>query len=216
MRSIVFVFTVSLLVFSCTNSGKKKDVITDSTATADSLLTPPAVDTRLRDSTLLALTSDILNAFKNKRYDSLALLVHPDEGVRFSPYAFIDTANDKVISAAMVNSWTDPKKRVKILWGTVDPTDEAIKISIDNYVKKYVYDVNFLKADSVKVNSFIGGGNTMNNLLQVYEGCNFVESHFPGFDKKYEGMDWRSLRLVFKMKDGKYFLVGVVHDEWTI
>jgi len=29
-------------------------------------------------------------------------------------------------------------------------------------------------------------------------------------------MDWRSLKLVFKEKDGNWYLVGVVHDEWTI
>ncbi|MBK8311687.1 MAG: hypothetical protein IPL04_13125 [Chitinophagaceae bacterium] len=39
---------------------------------------------------------------------------------------------------------------------------------------------------------------------------------FPGSIKKFDGMDWRSIRLVFKIKDGKYFLVGVIHDEWTI
>jgi len=43
-----------------------------------------------------------------------------------------------------------------------------------------------------------------------------VEYHFPGFDKKYEGMDWASLRLVLiEAKDG-WKLVGIVHDQWTI
>jgi len=29
-------------------------------------------------------------------------------------------------------------------------------------------------------------------------------------------MDWKSLRLVFKERNGKFFLVGIGHDEWTI
>jgi hypothetical protein len=29
-------------------------------------------------------------------------------------------------------------------------------------------------------------------------------------------MDWVSLRLVFLQEDGTWFLVGVVHDQWTI
>jgi (p)ppGpp synthase/HD superfamily hydrolase len=43
-----------------------------------------------------------------------------------------------------------------------------------------------------------------------------VEYHFSGFDPKYEGMDWRSLRLVFEEKDNIWHLVGIIHDQWTI
>ena len=47
-----------------------------------------------------------------------------------------------------------------------------------------------------------------------------MEAHFPGFDKKFGGMDWESLRLVFEevATDGgsELMLVGIVHDEWTI
>lgn len=30
------------------------------------------------------------------------------------------------------------------------------------------------------------------------------------------GNDWRALRLVFELVDGRYYLVGIIHDEWTI
>ncbi len=29
-------------------------------------------------------------------------------------------------------------------------------------------------------------------------------------------MDWCSLRLVFEKWGAQYYLVGVVHDQWTI
>jgi hypothetical protein len=29
-------------------------------------------------------------------------------------------------------------------------------------------------------------------------------------------MDWRSLRLVFEEQGGSWYLVGIVHDQWTI
>lgn len=45
---------------------------------------------------------------------------------------------------------------------------------------------------------------------------NYVEYHFPGFEKKYEGKDWKSLRLVFEKKNDRWYLVGIVHDQWTI
>jgi hypothetical protein len=79
-----------------------------------------------------------------------------------------------------------------------------------------VYDVDFIKPENFKVNDFIGLGNSLNNLSSVYKDCDFTESHFSGFDEKYGGMDWRSLRLVFKERNKRFYLVGVVHDEWTI
>jgi hypothetical protein len=29
-------------------------------------------------------------------------------------------------------------------------------------------------------------------------------------------MDWQSLRLVFEETAGNWYLVGIVHDQWTI
>jgi (p)ppGpp synthase/HD superfamily hydrolase len=29
-------------------------------------------------------------------------------------------------------------------------------------------------------------------------------------------MDWRSLRLVFEKKDDIWYIVGIIHDQWTI
>jgi hypothetical protein len=43
-----------------------------------------------------------------------------------------------------------------------------------------------------------------------------MEYHFSGFEAQYEGMDWESLRLVFIQEDSTWYLVGIVHDEWTI
>lgn len=217
MRILFYFLFISLTVLSCNNSGKKKDTVPD-IPVIDSLRAKAMEDSAnaVRDTILLKETSRALGYIKNKNYDSLSAMAHPAEGVRFSPYGFIDTAHDKVIYAATMASWADKKKRTRVLWGTVDPTDEPINMTIDSYIKRYVYDVDFLRADSVKVNEFIGGGNSLNNLLDVYKGCNFVECHFPGFDKKFDGMDWRSVRLVYKLLDGKYYLVAIVHDEWTI
>jgi hypothetical protein len=50
----------------------------------------------------------------------------------------------------------------------------------------------------------------------VYRGDSYSEFYFPGFDPKYDGMDWRALRLVFKKENEKLYLVGIIHDQWTI
>ena len=43
----------------------------------------------------------------------------------------------------------------------------------------------------------------------------FIDYHFSGFDQKLNGMDWVSLRLVFEKQNGQYFIVAIIHDQWT-
>jgi hypothetical protein len=100
--------------------------------------------------------------------------------------------------------------------GRSGPNWDPIKLTVESYFKKYVYDVDFITLHEIGVNEFIGGGNTLNNLLEVYKNFNFVEFHCKGIEKKYDGMDWRSVRLVISKYKGKLYVIGVVHDEWTI
>ena len=59
-------------------------------------------------------------------------------------------------------------------------------------------------------------GNSVNNLKEIYPNRHFIDYHFSGFDQKLKGMDWTSLRLVIEKQNGEYFLVAVIHDQWTI
>jgi hypothetical protein len=169
-----------------------------------------------KDSILLKTTQYILTLLKRKNYSAFANYIHPVEGIRFSPYGFVDTIhNIKLSKQKFINEAGQPMQNM-IVWGEFDGTGDPIKMTLNNYMQRFVYDVDFVKPEKRSVNEFIGGGNSLNNLELVYKNCDFTESHFSGFDKKYAGMDWKSLRLVFKIRNRKFLLVGIVHDEWTI
>jgi hypothetical protein len=172
--------------------------------------------TSYKDSILLNLTQDILTEIKDKNYLTPANYIDPVSGVRFSPYAYVDTIDNVILSKEKFAAQAGKAKQDKIVWGVVYPTEESINMTLNEYMQKFVYDVDFFKPEKRSVNKFIGAGNSFNNLKLVYRNCDFTESHFSGFEEKYGGMDWRSLRLVFKERKGKFFLVGVVHDKWTI
>ncbi len=200
-------------LFACKNrSAKEKEAAQNEIGLPDStaVIAPP------KDSILVHLSKTVLTAFRNRDYTALASFIHPDEGVRFSPYGYIDTLDDRIFNAEWILKQAGSKKQEKILWGEFDGTGDPIRQTLDEYVKEFIYDVDFLNPEKSTVNQFLGGGNSLNNLAAIYTGLDFTESYFSGFDKRYDGMDWRSLRLVFKLKDGRYYLVGVVHDEWTI
>jgi len=169
-----------------------------------------------KDSILLKTTQNILTMLKNKNYSAFANYIHPVDGIRFSPYGFVDTVHDIKLSKQKFINQAGESGQDMIVWGEFDGTGDPIKMTLNNYMQRFVYDVDFVKPEKRSVNEFIGGGNSLNNLELVYKNCDFTESHFSGFDKKYAGMDWKSLRLVFKIRDRKFFLVGIVHDEWTI
>ena len=208
---------ISLVILSCNNSGKKKDSFSDTSAIhVDSIISPLDVDDPIRDSTLFADTKIILSVLKDKNYDSLLKFIHPEVGIRFSPYGFISTKNDVVVTTNAMLHWMDKKRQPRLVWGSFDGNEKPINMTPDEYINRFVYDVNFLEADTIKVNKFMGNGNSLNNLTEIYPGCSFVENYYLGNSKKNQEYDWRSLRLVFKFKDGKYYLVGIVHDEWTI
>lgn len=101
-------------------------------------------------------------------------------------------------------------------WGAFDGSGEPIEMIFADYYKRFVYDHDYAQAEKTAVNQRLGQGNTLDNSREVYPGATIVEYHFSGFDPQYEGMDWRSLRIVLEEYDGQWYVVGIIHDEWTI
>ena len=162
-----------------------------------------------------ARASEAIMALKDGDLDALSGLVHPDRGVRFSPYATVHAGDDDdlVFSADELKSlMADP---TVYHWGTYDGSGMPIELTFRQYYEEFVYDVDFARPDVVGFNERVGQGNSIDNIASAYPDGVMVEYHFEGFDPEYAGMDWRSLRLVFEEEDGIWYLVGIVHDQWT-
>jgi hypothetical protein len=169
---------------------------------------------------IAARAAQAILALRDHDIRQLTGLVHPVKGVTFSPYTYLRPLQgapgeaDLVFSPAQLSGlWTDP---TVYHWGTYDGSGEPIDLTFREYYGKFVYDVDFAQPDVVGFNETVGQGNTINNIATVYPNAVTVEYHFDGFDPQYAGMDWRSLRLVLEEMDGTWYLVGIVHDQWTI
>jgi len=159
-------------------------------------------------------SAEVLAAIKAKDMETLAQAVHPDKGVRFSPYAYVNTETNLVFTSDQIRKLPSDEK--VYVWGSYDGSGEPIELSFADYYNKFVYDKDFLHAEEIGYNKILGKGNSLINISEVYPEAKFVEYHFPGFEPKYEGMDWKSLRLVFEKKASVWYLVGIIHDQWTI
>lgn len=158
--------------------------------------------------------NEVITALQEKDMETLSNYVHPDKGVRFSPYAFVRPEDHVVFSAEEIQGAFEDEPVYH--WGTYDGSGEPIDLTFSEYYDEFVYSQDFAAAPQVGYNEVLGQGNTINNAQEVYEDAIIVEYHFPGFDPQYEGMDWESLRLVFQEYQGTWYLVGIIHDQWTI
>lgn len=172
------------------------------------------------DEEIAVRAVQIIMAIKHEDLETLASLVHPDKGVRFSPYTYVRAepeppeGEDLVFGADHIRDFF--ADQMIYTWGRFDGTGEPIEFTFREYYDRFIYDADFARPHAVGFNETIGMGNTINNIAEVYPQALTIEYHFEGFDPQFAGLDWRSLRLVLEEKEGAWYLVGIVHDEWTI
>ncbi len=163
---------------------------------------------------VVSIAIDVMELIKDKDMNALSKYVHPTFGVRFTPYFYIDVQADQVFTSSQVaNLMQDTEV---ITWGAYDGSGEPIELKFSEYFDKFIYDKDFVNPEIIGNNVAIGSGNMVDNVAEVYPNGHFIEFHFSQFDPQYEGIDWESLRLVFEEYNNRWYLVGVIHGQWTI
>ena len=158
--------------------------------------------------------TEAIQALKDKDMERLAALVHPDKGLSFAPYSYVDETNQTLTREELTNALANPDTRN---WGAYDGTGDPIILTFEAYYDRFIYNHDFAAAPNVNYNEFLGRGNTPNNSAEVYPDSISVEYHVPGFDPQYDGMDWQSLTLIFEQHtDGAWYLIHITHGQWTI
>ena len=156
----------------------------------------------------------ILYALKNKDLAALSHYVDPQKGLRLTPYTNINLKTDLVFPIAdLPGLFSD---NTLFHWGVYDGSGAPIDLTFGGYYEKFIYDQNFLAAPQIVFNQNLQRGNMINNFNELYPQGVSIEYYFPGFDAQYEGMDWESLKLVFEQTGVDWFLVGIIHEQWTI
>ncbi len=203
-------YILLLLLLACNSRPSSTEAPAD---TASGSKTAAEPGNAVMDSTaLFSLSDTILSALKAKDYRLLASFVHPEKGLLLSPYAYIDTAAAQVLTAIQLQ---ETPGKIKT-WGYYDGSGDPIRLSMEQYFERFVYNADFKAAPQKAFNSFLGLGNSLNNLRDIYPGAVFTEFYFPGFEARYNGMDRVTLRLVFMPYQGRPRLVALVHDQWTV
>ncbi len=158
---------------------------------------------------ILMPSQNAVIAMRDKDAEDLNELIHPEKGLRFSPYAYVDINNNLVFNDL---DFTSEKKYT---WGNYDGKGDEISLTLSEYWDQFVYDKGFTHAQKIRNNEVVGTGNTTNNVFEAYDQAITVEYYYPG-TSEYDQMDWASLIISFEKYEDEWYLVGVTHNQWTI
>lgn len=175
--------------------------------------TPAQLDTQ-DDTLLLERAGEVLQALADQDSAALCKLVHPQRGVTFTPYSTVDPENDLCflpdqLSKAFSSGST-------YLWGFTDGKGDHINLTVSDYISRYVYNEDYQNAPIVSIDQIVASGNALENVQEVFSDCRFVEYYFPGVKPELENFDWCALKVVLAPYQQQWYLVGLIHSEWTI
>jgi hypothetical protein len=80
----------------------------------------------------------------------------------------------------------------------------------------YIYARDFAASWQTAYNRAIGRGNSIDNTADVHPDAILFEAFDPDPDPRLADVQWQCLRLLFERDQGRWYLVAVVHGEWTI
>lgn len=200
------IFFLALLLLSLTAMG--------CTPAATSTQDPLSAAVASPGDNVIQNALDVVGMLKTQDMVGLAAYVHPEKGLRFGPYGGFDTGSDQLFQASSIPELLPDTQTY--VWGKYDGTGFPIELTFSDYFDEFVYDVDFANPHIIGNNVMIASGNSPSNIMDFYPDSVFVEFHFTGFEPDFAGIDWESLRLVFEQIDDTWYLIGIIHDQWTI
>jgi hypothetical protein len=153
---------------------------------------------------------EVLAILAKKEVGKLTPFIHPESGLGFSPYGFISKASRKFKIEELTSLW---KNKQKFFWGLYNGSGKPIRRTFQEYFNRFVCDRDY--SSSLIAYNVVQRTDMFVNIFEMYPRSIIVD-HLFLTTPEFEEMDWRALRLVFTEYHGEWYLVHIVHDEWTI
>ncbi len=155
----------------------------------------------------------VAQCIQNNDFAALSKWIHPQKEVLFTPFSTVEKDKNLSFSAEEIVGFASDK--TSFLWGITAGEGAPIQMTPLEYFRRYVGDQDYTRATQAAVNSVIKTGNHVENVADVFPNGVFVDLYIAQVDPKWEGMDWRSLKIVFEEYEGQLKVVAFVHSEWS-
>lgn len=159
-------------------------------------------------------SKEVINLLKVKDMKGLAVYIHPDKGVRFSPYTYVNEELDMMLDKESIGNALEDRNTY--YFGVYDGIGDEIRYTWKEYFDEFVYSQDYSNAEQIGYNEVLSYGNMINNQFEVYSNPIVVEYYFSGFNKEFGGADWKSLKIVYEEYEGLWYVVGIIHNQWTV
>jgi hypothetical protein len=171
----------------------------------------PSIDPREAEKIIEKTAAETIFILKNKDFKRLSMFVHPNLGVRFTPYTIVND-EDLIFTSEQIKAIN--KDNQIYIWGSYEGAGNPIQLTFRNYFDQFVYSGDFLNAKEVGYNRIIKETGFSENQFSAYPNSIIVEYYISS--PSGDGFQWQSLRLVFEEYKSKWYLVGIIHNEYTI
>ncbi len=155
----------------------------------------------------------VITILQDNQLWNLVEWIHPEKWIRFSPYTYIDVDEHNVLFPEDIINNIDQN----FIWGYTDWKWDAIDMSISEYIGMYAGNADYLwLADEVLIDYETMRWNNLNNINEIYLDSSYIEYYISWFEPQYDGMDWKSLTIVFEKFEEVYYVVWIINWSWTI
>ncbi len=217
-RVIVFFCLIALIIGLAAGfvlrglvSGQQPSSHTGTTPAEPSASQQDAEESADQKGRMVITAIKAVRAISEQDFETLSTFVDPEEGVTFTPYSTVDPTSNLTFSAEVLsNTGTDETTYV---WGLSSSDSSPIKLTIPEYFDSYVWDADYWGVAELGIDTVLHSGNSLENVSDAYPGCHFVDFYLPATDAT--DRDWSSLKLVFQQSGSEWYLVGIIHSEWT-
>jgi hypothetical protein len=154
----------------------------------------------------------MLEALTNRDFKAFAQFVYPTDSLLMSAEAWVGDGGDPRFPPARLECAADDTTSVPFGYedGSGIPFYSTLQAELGSLAVGRYQD-----ADSVSFNSQIHGGNTANNISEVYPGSIVVEYYFAGTGPQAD-FTWWSTRFVWVKHRDTWYLAAIANDHWTI
>src|SRR5690554_8127198 len=108
----------------------------------------------------------IVHLLHDAAWQSLSTYVHPERGLTFSPYSYVEP--DEAVSLSREEIAAIASDSTEYLWGYEDGTGDDIRMTPAVYISERVMNRDFRSARRGARDEVIETGNTMNNLPNAF------------------------------------------------
>lgn len=172
---------------------------------------PTPVPEAAVESDLRRVAAAAVRALAARDGAALARLAHPEKGVCFHLDVSMSPPEAVRFSPAALRGFFSDRKVYR--WGERDGSGDPVRLRPRAYYHRYIYGRDFARRGKVSINP-IGAGNSISRLPEFYPNAHRVGYYV----KSTEGnTDWQQLIFVLEQdRGGRWRLVAIAHDEWTI